>query len=250
MSVGGSDARAKMMAAVRSALLVGAMSRGGAAPCAPSERTPVSVIPSVGEKARCRTHRHVPGHAQGQGATVRRSRSSMSCRPHSPATLPSRTFRRGGATVRTRSLAVFPGTASRSRRARSGQPADLVSLSHALGGAAETGTLFLVSGPENPADAELPSRHALRGDHGGYDWVVPRRCGVTCASTARTRKAAAYRQSGERAIGNGGHRADAHSRCAWSAPARRVHHCRRAATIAMRVQFAKNFRVDLRWRDF
>ncbi|WP_251133958.1 lactate utilization protein [Rhodomicrobium sp. Az07] len=46
-------------------------------------------------------------------------------------------------------------------------PADLVGLSHAFAGAAETGTLFLASGPDNPSTLNfLPEHHFVLIDAG------------------------------------------------------------------------------------
>jgi L-lactate dehydrogenase complex protein LldG len=67
--------------------------------------------------------------------------------------------------VRTGTAELFESLAWDSAPSRSigpARPNDFVSLSHALAGAAETGTLFLVSGPENPSTLNfLPEVHMV-----------------------------------------------------------------------------------------
>ena len=68
------------------------------------------------------------------------------------------------ASVRTACLRRFPGARRGTSNARSApaEPSDRASLSRAVAGAAETGTLFLLSGSDNPTTLELPARGAQR----------------------------------------------------------------------------------------
>ncbi len=106
---------------------------------------------------------------------------------------------------------------------------DAVGLSHAVAGAAETGTLFLTSGTDNPSTLNfLPETHfiVLLADDlkGSYEEFVGRSAGDPWP-----RHAPAHRQPGQRPLRNGRYRADAHPRSARSAPARHISRKRKSA---------------------
>jgi L-lactate dehydrogenase complex protein LldG len=164
MTAGGSDARAKMMAAVRSALLVRGDEPGRrGAVRARLERTPAGLIPARARKPDAERIATFQAMLEGQGATVRRV-ESLDELPSALAdylaeqNLPAR-LRHGADSI----LAGLPWDGVMIEHEQGpAEPADLVSLSHALGGAAETGTLFLVSGPENPSTLNfLPDTHCV-----------------------------------------------------------------------------------------
>ena len=99
------------------------------------------------------------------------------------------------------------------------QPGDRAALSRAVVAAAETGTLFLVSGPGKPDHAEFPPRGAHRSDRsGGYRRLVRGGLGPA-AGDPRQGDAASRRQPDQRAVADGGYRADHRQRRARPAPA-------------------------------
>lgn len=164
MSAPSREARAKMMAAVRSALEVRGDEPGRrGAVRARLERTPGGLIPARAQKLD--EERIATFHAmlEVQSASVRRI-DSLYKLPAAIASylteqnLPAR-LRHGADAL----LASLPWDGVMIEREQGpAQPADLVSLSRALGGAAETGTLFLASGPDNPSTLNfLPDTHCV-----------------------------------------------------------------------------------------
>ncbi len=164
MSTARSEARAKMMAAVRSALLVRGDEPGRrGAVRARLERPPVSLIPARARKPDTERIATFDAMLEIQGTTVRHV-DSLDALPEAIASylaeqnLPAR-LRHGSDPV----LSALPWDGVMIEREEGpASPSDLVSLSRALGGAVETGTLFLVSGPENPSTLNfLPDTHCI-----------------------------------------------------------------------------------------
>jgi L-lactate dehydrogenase complex protein LldG len=164
MSTPAGEARAKMMAAVRAALAVRGDEPGRrGAVRARLERTPAGLIPARARKADAERLSAFQAMLEGQGTTVRQV-PGLAELPAAIAAylaeqnLPARL--RHGADPVLASLAWDAVMIEAERGAA--QPADLVSLSRAIGGAAETGTLFLVSGPDNPSTLNfLPDTHCV-----------------------------------------------------------------------------------------
>jgi L-lactate dehydrogenase complex protein LldG len=158
------NGRAKMMAAVRSALLVRGDEPGRrGAVRARLERTPTGLIPARAQKVDEELIASFQAMLEAQTATVRRV-GSLQELPAAIATylteqnLPAR-LRHGADPM----LAELPWQdVMVEREGGPAHPADLVSLSRAIGGAAETGTLFLASGPDNPSTLNfLPDTHCV-----------------------------------------------------------------------------------------
>ena len=101
------------------------------------------------------------------------------------------------------------------------EPGDRAALSRAAAAAAETGTLFLVSGADNPTTLNfLPEAHtiliAASDIVGSYEEACDRLRAIMA------RGAAPHRQPHQRAVADGRHRADHRARRAWSKPAPRA----------------------------
>ena len=163
MSTSG-EARARMMAAVRSALLVRGDEPGRrGAVRARLERTPVGLIPARAQKAQAERIASFRAMLEVQGTSVREI-AGLDDLPAAIAAylaeqnLPAR-LRHGA----DRILASLPWDGVMiEHEPGPADPADLVSLSRAIGGAAETGTLFLTSGPDNPSTLNfLPDTHCV-----------------------------------------------------------------------------------------
>ena len=98
------------------------------------------------------------------------------------------------------------------------EPHDRASLSRAVAGAAESGTLFLLSGPDNPTSLNfLPEAHsvliAASDIFASYEEAFDRIRALSGGGTA------AQRQSHQRAVADRGYRADHRARRARPAPA-------------------------------
>jgi L-lactate dehydrogenase complex protein LldG len=163
MSASG-EARAKMMGAVRSALLVRGDEPGRRGSVrARLERTPVGLIPARAQKAEAERIASFRAMLEVQGTSVREI-ASLDDLPAAIAAylaeqnLPAR-LRHGADPV----LASLPWDGVMIEHEQGpADPADLVSLSRAIGGAAETGTLFLTSGADNPSTLNfLPDTHCV-----------------------------------------------------------------------------------------
>ena len=164
MSTSTSDARTKMMAAVRSALLVRGDEPGRrGAVRARLERTPRGLIPARAQKVDAERVAGFRAMLEVQGTTVREV-AGLDLLPEAIAAylaeqnLPAR-LRHGGDAI----LASLPWDSVMVEHEQGpADPNDLVSLSRAIGGAAETGTLFLTSGPDNPSTLNfLPDTHCV-----------------------------------------------------------------------------------------
>jgi L-lactate dehydrogenase complex protein LldG len=164
MTAGSQGPRAKMMAAVRSALMVRGDEPGRrGAVRARLERTPSGLIPARAQGADAERIAAFQTMLEGQGTTVRQV-PSLAELPAALAAylaeqnLPAR-LRHGADAV----LCGLPWDSVMIEHAAGpADPADLVSLSRAIGGAAETGTLFLTSGPDNPSTLNfLPDTHCV-----------------------------------------------------------------------------------------
>ena len=144
----------------------------------------------------------------------------MTCRRRSPTICARTTCRRGCAWATIRCSPVCPGaqtTLAVSHGASDGD--DAVGLSHAFAGVAETGTLVLASGPDNPTTLNfLPETHIVvlaAGDVvGDYEtaWAKLR-------ARYRQGRAAAHGQHDHRPVALGRHRADDPPRRPRPAPA-------------------------------
>jgi L-lactate dehydrogenase complex protein LldG len=158
------EARAKMMAAVRSALMVRGDEPGRrGAVRARLERTPAGPIPARARKSDAERVAAFAAMLEVQGTTVLKVQS-LAALPAAIASylaeqnLPARL--RHGADALLMSLA-WDSVIMEVERGPA-EPGDLVSLSRAVGGAAETGTLFLTSGPDNPSTLNfLPDTHCV-----------------------------------------------------------------------------------------
>ena len=164
MSTAPGEARAKMMAAVRKALLVRGDEPGRrGAVRARLERTPAGPIPARAQKSDAERLATFQAMLEVQGTTVRRVETPEEL-PSAIAiylteqNLPAR-LRHGADPF----LASLPWDGVMiDREEGPAQPSDLVSLSRAFGAAAETGTLFLTSGPDNPSTLNfLPDTHCV-----------------------------------------------------------------------------------------
>jgi L-lactate dehydrogenase complex protein LldG len=164
MSPPGGEARAKTMSAVRAALMVRGDEPGRRGTVrARLERTPIGPIPARAQKVDQERVDAFQAMLEVQGTTVRQV-ESLDALPGAIAAylteqnLPAR-LRHGTDPV----LAALPWDGVMIERDDGpAQPSDLVSLSRALGGAAETGTLFLTSGPDNPSTLNfLPDTHCV-----------------------------------------------------------------------------------------
>ena len=164
MSALGSQARAKMMAAVRSALLVRGDEPGRRGTVrARLERTPVGLIPARAQKQDAERAATFQAMLEVQGTTVRQV---MTLQELPAAIAGYLTEHNLPARLRHGTDALLGGLpwdgVMLDRDEGPADPSDLVSLSRAIGGAAETGTLFLISGPENPSTLNfLPDTHCV-----------------------------------------------------------------------------------------
>lgn len=165
MSGAGSEtAKARMMAAVRSALQVRGDEPGRrGAVRARLERTPPGLIPARARRTDEERIATFQAMLEAQGTTVRRV-ESLKALPAAIAAylseqnLPAR-LRHGADPV----LAALSWDGVMVEVAQGpADPDDLVSLSLAVGAAAETGTLFLTSGADNPSTLNfLPDTHCV-----------------------------------------------------------------------------------------
>jgi len=164
MTASGSDGRAKIMAAVRSALLVRGDEPGRRGQVrARLERTPSGLIPARARKPKAELITAFQAMLEVQGTVVRQvagvQELPLAIAQHlSELNLPAR-LRHGGDPL----LRGLPWENSLIEREEGpAQAADAVSLSRAVAGAAETGTLFLTSGTENPSTLNfLPETHCV-----------------------------------------------------------------------------------------
>ena len=164
MTARGGEGRAQMMSAIRSALMARGDEPGRrGAVRARLERTPVGLIPARAQKVDQARIDAFQAMLEVQGTTVRQVESLQEL-PTAIATylteqnLPAR-LRHGADPI----LAGLPWDSVMIEREQGpAHPSDLVSLSRALGGAAETGTLFFASGPDNPSTLNfLPDTHCV-----------------------------------------------------------------------------------------
>jgi L-lactate dehydrogenase complex protein LldG len=179
MTDASANGRAKMMGAIRSALMVRGDEPGrrGAVRMR-LERTPVGLVPQRAQKEdeidRIGSFQMM---LEVQSATVRIV-ERLKDLPTAISTylteqnLPAR-LRHGADPILTG--LSWKGVMIE-REQGPAQPSDLVSLSRAVGGAAETGTLFMASGPDNPSTLNfLPDTHcvAIMADDigGGFEDV-------------------------------------------------------------------------------
>jgi L-lactate dehydrogenase complex protein LldG len=153
-----------MMAAVRASLQVRGDEPGRrGAVRARLERTPPGLIPARARKTDEERVATFQAMLEVQGTTVRRV-ERLEALPGAIAAylaeqnLPAR-LRHGADSI----LAGLPWEGSMIEPGQGpAEPSDLVSLSRAVGGAAETGTLFLASGPDNPSTLNfLPDTHCV-----------------------------------------------------------------------------------------
>jgi L-lactate dehydrogenase complex protein LldG len=164
MSAANGEARAKMMAAVRSALLVRGDEPGRRGTVrARLERAPIGLVPARAKKQDAERIAAFQAMLEVQGTTVRQV-AKLDGLPAAIATylteqnLPAR-LRHGADPL----IAGLPWEGVMiDREEGPADPSDLVSLSRAVGGAAETGTLFLISGVDNPSTLNfLPDTHCV-----------------------------------------------------------------------------------------
>jgi L-lactate dehydrogenase complex protein LldG len=153
-----------MMAAVRSALLVRGDEPGRRGTVrARLERTPAHLIPARAQKQDAERVAAFQAMLEVQGTTVRQV-AKLDGLPVAIAgylieqNLPAR-LRHGADPL----LGALPWDGVMIEREEGpADPSDLVSLSRAIGGASETGTLFLISGPDNPSTLNfLPDTHCV-----------------------------------------------------------------------------------------
>jgi L-lactate dehydrogenase complex protein LldG len=164
MTARGGEGRAQMMSAIRSALMARGDEPGRRGTVrARLERTPVGLIPARAQKVDQERVDAFQAMLEVQGTTVRQVESLQDVPPAIAAylteqNLPAR-LRHGADPI----LAGLPWDGVMIEREQGpARPSDLVSLSRALGGAAETGTLFLASGPDNPSTLNfLPDTHCV-----------------------------------------------------------------------------------------
>ena len=164
MSTPPGNGRDKIMAAVRGALLVRGDEPGRRGVVrARLERSPSGIIPARAQKPKADLIAGFKAMLEGQGAQVREV-AGVDELPAAIAALltelnlPARL--RHGADSLLRDL-PWDGTLIE-REEGPAQPEDLVSLSRATAGAAETGTIFLTSGADNPSTLNfLPETHCV-----------------------------------------------------------------------------------------
>lgn len=158
-----SSSRERMLGAIRSALNVRgdeAGRRGEAR--ARLERPPIGIIPARARQPHPQLVALFQSMLEGQGAIVQRLKSRVEL-PEAIAGL----LRGQNLRLRLRSgedpyFAAIPWqkAAPLERLKGPAQAADAVSLSRAVAAAAETGTMFFVSGPDNPSTLNfLPENH-------------------------------------------------------------------------------------------
>jgi L-lactate dehydrogenase complex protein LldG len=158
------DGRTKIMAAVRSALLVRGDEPGRRGLVrARLDRAPSGVIPSRARRPKPELAAAFKAMLEAQGATVRDAADlqqlpGLIAAYLAEMNLPAKL--RHGADPLLNGLS-WEGTLVECERGPA-QPGDLASLSRASAGAAETGTLFLTSGPDNPSTLNfLPETHCV-----------------------------------------------------------------------------------------
>ncbi len=107
---------------------------------------------------------------------------------------------------------------------------DLVAVNHAFGGVAETGTLALVSGPDNPTTLNFLPDYAIarRLRRSDIDGRLRERVGPP-ARPLRQGRHAAHGELGHRPVALRRHRADAAARRPW--PAQRAHRHRQGLSL-------------------
>lgn len=161
---GSSGGRAKVMSAVRAALLVRGDEPGRRGQVrARLERTPGGIIPARARKSRTELIAAFQAMQEVQGTAVRRVAGAAEL-PGAIAAhlaelnLPARL--RHGSDPFLRGLPWE--TSLIERQEGPAEASDAVCLSRAVGGVAETGTLFLTSGPDNPTSLNfLPDTHCV-----------------------------------------------------------------------------------------
>jgi L-lactate dehydrogenase complex protein LldG len=158
------EGRASILSAVRKALLVRGDEPGRRGLVrARLDRAPSGVIPSRARKAKPELIADFKAMLEGQGAVVSEV-PDLARLPGAIAAylaglnLPARL--RHGADPLLNALS-WEGSTMECDQGPA-QPGDLASLSHAVAGAAEAGTLFLVSGRDNPSTLNfLPETHCV-----------------------------------------------------------------------------------------
>lgn len=164
MSAPPPEPRSLVLSAVRKALLVRGDEPGRRGTVrARLERAPVGVVPQRARKTKAERIASFRSMLEVQGATVRQV-ERLEELPRAIAAylaeqnLPAR-LRHGTDPI----IAALPWQEGLLERALGpADRGDAVSLSRAMAGAAETGTLFLISGPENPSTLNfLPETHCV-----------------------------------------------------------------------------------------
>ena len=157
------DARARVLGKIRSAL--GVAADGDARMQAVRERLethPAGLVPARADKPKAERLALFVQMLEGQGATVVQAEDAADVPELIAAYLREKNL---PAELRSGTDALLSGmpwdrVPSLERRAGPAEAQDGASLSRAVAGAAETGTLFLTSGPENPTTLNfLPDTH-------------------------------------------------------------------------------------------